>query len=118
MTHYIETQAKDGSLIRIEVEDTSKPVTGFTRKSETTNVSGEMAKDVYQHILQTIGGCATGIVDTVQNMPSLPSTASVDFAIKVDADAGPMIAKSRDEAQFRISLTWKQIEPEEGVGDK
>lgn len=112
MTYYIETQAKDGSPIRIEVEDTTKPTTGFTRKPEATNISGESAKDVYQQMLETISGCATGIVETVQNLPSLPNAAAVDFAIKIDAEAGPMIAKSKEDAQFRISLSWKESEPE------
>jgi hypothetical protein len=110
MTHYIETQTENGSSIRIEVEDTSKPTPGFTRQPSAADVSNEAVKDAYNQVLNTIRACADGVVDTIQNLESLPSAASIDFAIKVDAEAGVMIARSREDTQFRISLTWKQVE--------
>ena len=118
MTHYIETKAKDGALIRIEVEDTSKPAPGFTRHTPNANLSGESAAGVYNEILQTIQGCANGVIDTVQNLEALPSSASFDFAIKVDAEAGALVAKSREDAQFRVSLTWKQPEADKENGEE
>ena len=109
MIHYIETQAKDGSMIRIEVEDTSKTGVGFTPKQDrATDVSGETAKDAFNQSLKTISACANGVIDTIQTLDTLPSSASVEFAIKVDAEAGALVAKSRDDAQFRVSLSWKQ----------
>lgn len=109
MTHYIETNARDGSVIRIEVEDTSKTGVGFTSKPvRATDVSGDMAKDIYNQTLKTIQACADGVIDTIQNLEALPNSASIDFAVKIDAEAGAMIAKSREDAQFRVSLSWKQ----------
>lgn len=115
MTHYIETKTKDGSTIRIEVEDTSKAAPGFPRKTAATDVSSEAAKDAYQQTLQTIRACADGLVETIQNLQALPNSASIDFAIKIDAEVGALIARSRDDAQFRVSLAWKQTEAK---GDK
>ena len=109
MTHYIETQAKDGSIIRIEVEDTSKTGVGFTPKQDrATDVSGETAKDAFNQSLKTINACANGVIDTIQTLDSLPSSASIDFAIKIDAEAGALVAKSKEDAQFRVLLSWKQ----------
>jgi hypothetical protein len=112
MTHYIETQTKDGSTIRIEVTDTSKVGAGFTRPATPTHISTEEAKDAYNQLLTTIKHCANGVIDTLQTLEALPSTASIDFAVKIDAEAGAMIARSREDAQFRVSLSWKQPEPE------
>lgn len=112
MTHYIETQTKDGSTIRIEVTDTSKAGAGFTRPTTPTQISSEGAKDAYTQLLTTIKHCANGVIDTLQNLETLPNAASIDFAIKIDAEAGAMIARSREDAQFRVSLSWKQAEPE------
>ena len=113
MVHYIETETSQGALIRIEVEDTSKPATGFTsRPVSSTNVSGDNAHEAYQQVLKTISGCADGIISTIQDLQTQPNTAAVDFAIKIDAEAGAMVAKTREDAQFRISLSWKQAEPE------
>lgn len=112
MTEYIETRTKDGVAIRIEVEPGSKSATGFGRESESTDVSHEGVEDAYEQTLATIRACANGMIDTLQGLEALPSAASIDFAIKVDAKAGAMIAKSANEAQFKVSLTWKQVEPE------
>ena len=109
MTNYIETQARDGSEIRIEVEDVSKIGAGFSPKS-APNVTSETAKDAYNQTLNAIRACANGIADTIQSLEMQPNAASIDFAIKIDAEAGAMIAKSREAAQFRVSLSWKQEE--------
>ena len=113
MTHYIETFTDDGLPLRIEVEDTSKPAAGFTRSTSPTDVSSEAVKDAYDQTLRTIRGCANGVISTLQSLDALPTSASIDFAIKVDPEVGAMIAKSREDAQFRISLSWKQPEPED-----
>jgi hypothetical protein len=110
MIHYIETQTKDDVKIRIEVDVSSRAGAGFTRQPASTDLSNEAVQNAYQETLDTIHGCANGMLETLQKMSSLPSAATIDFAIKIDAEAGPMIAKARDEGQFRVSLTWKQPE--------
>jgi hypothetical protein len=112
MTHFIETTTKDGKKLRIEVEDTSKPSAGFTR-DKPTDVSNEAVADAYTQVLDAISGVAAGLLDTVQNLETAPTTAAVDFAVKIDGEVGAMVAKSRDDAQFRVSLTWKQASDNE-----
>ena len=119
MTDYIETQAKDGTMIRIEVESTTKAGAGFTRPSAAAAVTGEASRDAYQQVLATIQACANGMIETLQNLDAAPSAASINFAIKIDAEAGAMVAKSGNEAQFKVALSWKQVEPEaENKSDK
>jgi len=113
MTQYIETFTDDGIAIRIEVEATSKHGgVGFARQSPADDVSNETTKDAYDQTLKTIRGCANGVIDTIQNLEALPSSASIDFAIKIDPEAGAMIARSASDAQFKVSLSWKPAEPE------
>ncbi|MCK6627233.1 MAG: hypothetical protein L6R45_18915 [Anaerolineae bacterium] len=112
MAEYIETQTKNGATLKIEVESTSKVGAGFTRPSSPANVSHEGVKDAYDQTLNTVRVCANGMVETLQGLASLPNTASIDFAIKIDAEAGAMIAKSIGDAHFKVSLSWKQAEPE------
>jgi hypothetical protein len=118
MTHFIETVTKDGAILRIEVESTAKTGVGFTRQAEPTDVSSEAVKDAYDQALNAIRNWANGVIDTLQGMDPLPSAATIDFALKIDAEIGPMVAKSRDEGQFRISLSWKQPEPEKTEEEK
>ena len=118
MTHYIETQAKDGSPIRIEVEVSSRTGAGFTRQTPPADLSTEEAAEAYNQTLNTIQHAANGLIDTLQSMEAVPSSASIDFAIKIDADSGAMVAKARDEGQFRVSLSWKQPEPDKDEADE
>lgn len=111
-THYIETVTEDGQSIRIEVEETVKSSAGFTRQNPQANLSSEAVKDAYEQALATIRGCADGVVATLQDLTPSPSSASIEFSIKVDAEAGSMVAKTRETGQFKVSLSWKQPEPE------
>jgi hypothetical protein len=112
MAEYIETQTKDGATLKIEVETTSKVAAGFTRPTSPANVSHDGVKDAYDQTLKTVRICANGMIETLQGLDTLPSAASIDFAIKIDAEAGAMIAKSLGDAHFKVSLSWKQVEPE------
>lgn len=110
MADYIETQTQDGATLRIEVESLHKVSAGFSRQTPATNVSGEATKEAYNQTLNTIRACANGVIDTIKRLDSLPSAASIDFAIKIDAEAGAMIAKSLGDAHFKVSLNWKPVE--------
>ncbi|MEM7349096.1 MAG: CU044_2847 family protein, partial [Chloroflexota bacterium] len=77
-----------------------------------SDVSTDVAKEAYTQMLNTIKACASGVVDTLQEAEVQPSNASIDFAIKVDAKAGAMIAKSMGDAHFKVAFSWRQPEPE------
>jgi hypothetical protein len=116
-TEYIETQTKDGSTIRIEVEPGVKTSTGFGASATTAEATGEAAVTAFQGTLDTVRACANDMIDTLQSLDTPPSNASVEFALKVDAEAGALIAKSGSDIHFKVSLSWKQPESE-GEGDK
>jgi hypothetical protein len=110
-TEYIETRTKDGTVIRIEVEAGSKTMTGFSAQHSPGDAA-ERRTEAYSETLNTIRACANGMIDTLQSLEALPSTASINFALKIDAKAGAMIARSDNDAQFKVSLSWKQAEAE------
>ena len=112
-TEYIETKTKDGSTIRIEVEPGTKTKTGFGGQIDSGAIDNQAAATAYEETLNTIRACASGIVDTLQAMDTPPKGASLEFAIKVDANAGPLIAKSGSDVHFKVSLNWQQPEPEQ-----
>ncbi len=108
MTDYIETKTEEGATILIEVEPSPKMAPGFGHKPPSGDVSGDMSQEVYRRTLDTVRLCANGLIETLQNLEATPHTASIDFAIKIDPEAGAMVAKSGSDAQFKISLSWKQ----------
>lgn len=113
MTDYIETKTKDGFALLIEVAEDAKGTAGFGRPTGPGDVSSEAAQEAYHQMLGTIRACANGVIDTLQDLDSQPDSAAIEFGIKVDAKVGAMIAKSMGEGQFKVSLSWKQPEPEE-----
>ena len=117
MTDYLETSTKDGTIIRIEVDSGSKSSTGFGRVTPGS-AAGEAAREAYTQVLDTIRACANGMIETVQNLDAAPSSASIDFAIKIDAEAGALVAKRMGEAQFKVSLSWQQAKPESSDEEK
>lgn len=112
MTDYIETQTTDGGVVRIEVAADTKSGAGFGRQESSGDVSSEAAKAAYSQTLETIRTYATGVIQTIRDLETQPSAASIDFSIKIDSKAGAMIAKSLGEGQFKVSLSWRQAEPE------
>ncbi len=112
MTYYIETHTKEGTPLKIEVESAAKTSAGFSRPTSPSNVSHEVVQDAYDQTLQTIRTCANGIIETIAGLNVPPSSAGVDFGIKIDGEAGAMVARSLGEAHFKVSLSWKQAQPE------
>ena len=112
MADYIDTQTTDQATIRIEVESGSKTKAGFGQPASSTGEKSSIEQNTYNQMLATIRSCANGVIDTLQTLESPPNAASIDFAIKVDAEAGAMVAKSLGDAQFKVSLSWKQVEAE------
>jgi|GEM_PF-1478532 len=113
MIEYIETKTDQGIPVRVEVEPSIKSGAGFGQKTGGGEVTGEAAKDSYNQTMHTIHAFVNGIIGTLQNLDASPTSASVDFAIKIDAEAGAMVAKSMGESHFKISLSWKQIEADD-----
>ena len=112
MTDYVETKTKDDATIRIEVDSGGRGGTGFGRAAGSGDITSAATGDAYNKVLDTIRGCANGVIQTIQELDAPPSAASINFAIKIDAEAGVMVAKRADEAHFKISVSWKQAEPD------
>ena len=93
-------------------------MTGFGSQLDSTDATNDLTINAYEETLNTIRACANGMIDTLQSLEAVPSAASIDFALKIDAQAGAMIARSASDAQFKVSLSWKQAEPEKKEEEK
>jgi hypothetical protein len=117
MADFIEMKTKSGATVRIEVTS-ERPGAGFGHQSSTRAGAGAGGTSAYDQTLEIIRACANDLIDTLQNLEAPPSAASIDFAIKIDGEAGAMIAKSGADAQFKVSLSWKQVEPDQEKKEK
>ena len=108
MSHYIESIVGDNGNILIEVEEAGGGV-GFGARPAKGQ---EKPHNAFNLALNTIQLTASSVVETLNTLDEKPSIARVDFAIKFDAEAGVMLAKSNSDAQLRVSLSWNTTPPE------
>ena len=110
MTNYIESIVGDSGKILIEVSEPGGSV-GFGAQ-EVTTASAEKAHNAFNQALHTIQLAASSVLETLHTLNEMPDTARIDFAIKFDAEAKAMIAKSPGSAQLNVSLTWTTTKPD------
>ena len=102
MSHYIESTVGDNGKILIEVEEAGGGVGFGVRPSKNQ----ETPQNAFNLALNAIQLTASSVLETLNTLEEKPSSAKVDFAIKFDAEVGPMLAKSNSDAQLRVSLSW------------
>jgi len=71
---------------------------------------GEIAKKsayALNYAMNTIRTMADKITETVGKVAEKPAKVTVEFGLKLDPEAGAFIASAGTEAQFLVSLTWK-----------
>src|SRR3954471_13619603 len=102
MSALLDFDLRDGGSVVVEVEDTGGPVMCGGRPSEMVTKAGETLEDV----LGRVGPAVHGIMTQLRETAEWPGEVEVEFAIKLSADAGVIIARSGGEANFKISLRW------------
>lgn len=58
--------------------------------------------------MNTIKGMATCVRKTVEELPKRPSHVEIAFGLKLDAQAGALLAKAGAEASINVKLTWEK----------
>ncbi len=66
----------------------------------------EFALDRAMTTVRAIGKRVTDTVKQIE-MTDRPDEVSVEFGLKLDAEAGAYLAKAGAEAGFKVTLTWK-----------
>ena len=67
----------------------------------------EKGEAALQAAMATIKDIGERMVETVKSIPQPPTKASVEFGLKLGADAG-VIAKGSAEAHFVVTLEWER----------
>jgi hypothetical protein len=105
MASYVSFSLPDGGTIQAELAEPSGQATrGGTRgdiPDPTMAFEAAMAK------LKPI---CSAIVKQAKEMVEQPEEFSVEFGIKLNAEAGVVIAKTSAEANLKISVKWKKAE--------
>ncbi|MBF2035006.1 MAG: hypothetical protein IGR92_05850 [Leptolyngbyaceae cyanobacterium T60_A2020_046] len=70
----------------------------------------ELATKSAQALVQAMGiiqALANRTTETIQRLPQKPSEFELSFGIKIDADAGAIVARGNEEGNLHIKLVWK-----------
>ncbi|QXE33251.1 hypothetical protein KQY30_02025 [Streptomyces sp. GMY02] len=105
MTRIQEMLLNDGTAVRVEVE--GQPDSGIDRvgrgaASDIVRGSAQTLQEALAHIRPAV----EAVADSIQGLASRPDTVSLEFGIKLSAEAGVVVAKAASEANFVVRLEW------------
>jgi hypothetical protein len=66
----------------------------------------ERSANALDAAMASIHDLADRVSTTVNNLVRQPAEAEVEFGVKLDAEAGALIAKSKMEAHIVVTLRW------------
>jgi hypothetical protein len=107
MSRYLEVQVGDKGTILIDVT----PEEGLFAAGGEDIV--ERAEDAFEKAMGTIRTCAEGFFEHVKNFPEYvcPQEVTMEFGITFGTEVGAVVTKTSGEANFKVSLTWKESAP-------
>ncbi|WP_413806220.1 CU044_2847 family protein [Streptomyces sp. OE57] len=88
----------------VEVEHTAS---GIVRAARPGQVAGTAARTLSESFDQVRAAAAT-LLDRLTTLPSPPSTVEVELGVKINAEAGAVIAKTAAEGNFTVRLVWQR----------
>ncbi|MER5986593.1 CU044_2847 family protein [Streptomyces sp. NPDC001787] len=95
-----------GERVAVEVSSGSS---GIVRAARPGEIAGTAARSLAESFDQ-VRAAAALLLDRMTTMPSPPDTVEVELGVKINAEAGAIIAKTAAEGNFTIRLTWERGE--------
>jgi NTP-dependent ternary system trypsin peptidase co-occuring protein len=92
----------DGGEVAVEVDDATAGVGRAGRVDDAAN----RAAQTYEQAMASVRQAAEATVRQFRQLTSSPSTVELLFGIKLTAEAGAVIARTKAEAHLTVRLTW------------
>lgn len=83
---------------------------GGGRIGEVTGELVEKSREAIDKAMDTIQGMAAKTIAAAKNLTDAPDAIEVEFGIKLDAEAGAMVAKAGTEASITVKMVWRPKE--------
>lgn len=104
MKQLIEFPFKNEGSILVEVDE-PQPEGGVAPAARTGEIIFKASRN-FEAALGKIKFVAEAIINELHGLSYKPDKAEVEFGVKLNADAGAIIASTGAEANFRVTLTW------------
>lgn len=99
----------DSRSVTVEVDE--EP--GITRATRPGHVV-RTATASFNKALVEVRDAAAAALGQFQGMAQRPDEVEIKFGVKLDAQAGAVIAKTGLQGQFEVRLRWQREQPAEG----
>ena len=108
MSQLVRMDLAEGGSVLVEVVDTdSGPLTRGGRAGQLVTDAGATLDSA----LDQLGPVVRGVVTKLREAADWPDEVTVEFSIKLSADANVIIARTAGEANFKISMRWSREAP-------
>ena len=96
---------EDDEVILVELT----PTAGVRSVSISPTDMIEKSKEAMDHAMKSIRGMAKKTVRTIKEIPisERPTTISVEFGLKLNAEGNAVVAKAGMEATLNVTMTWE-----------
>jgi len=108
MKRLIEFPLEGGGSILVEVDGIEPAI---RVRGSTPMQIAEKATQTFESSLERIKPAAAAIISNLRKMADQPEQVSVEFGIKLSAEAGVVLATTGVEANFKVTLLWKRSLP-------
>ena len=108
-----QVQGND-EIILVEFESESGLQNVSYGPSQFLEKSIEDSRKAIDRAMDTMRGMAKRTMASIKDIPlaERPTTISVSFGLKLDAEAGAVVAKAGTEASINVTMTWSNTDKE------
>ncbi len=110
MKQLIEFPLEDGTSILVEV-DQPEPEGGLVKTARPGEVVAR-ASQTLEQAMEKIKPAAAAVIKKLRGLSDPPDEISVEFGIKLSAEAGAVVASAGVEANYTVTLKWEREKKE------
>jgi NTP-dependent ternary system trypsin peptidase co-occuring protein len=105
VARFVEVPLPDGQSLVVEAAE--EPSDEVIRAGHVRELTADIAES-FEAALDRVRHAACVVVQRMRSMESRPDEVSVEFAIKLGAEAGVVIARSAIEANLTVRIQWNR----------
>lgn len=103
LSRFVEIPLPDGAALIVEADE--EPSDGVVRAGRARELAEDVAES-FEDAMDRVRHAAAAVVDRMKSLAEPPDQVSVEFSVKLGAEAGVVIAKTSVEANLVVQLHW------------
>ena len=101
--------AEGAEVILVEI---TGPTAGPELAATPTEVVKRAAKALGELVDEQLKPVASAVVQSVRSMAHPPAETTIEFGLRLDAEARFVVAGATAEASFKVTMTWRHPSPD------